>query len=117
MRGPPITVTCECGEARSLAYGERWRCERCGRVWNTEQIPVDEYQGLTRDLRRYRFETVGAALVVLALLLPLAFFVNEGFVFLIPILLALVAILYGPFWKRKVRRRVADRPRWELEPE
>jgi hypothetical protein len=117
MRGPPIRVTCECGEVRSLRYGERWECESCGRRWNTEQIPVDQYRGLTRDLRRYRFETIGAALVILAVLVPLAIFVNEGLIFAIPILLGLAAILYGPFWKRKVRRRIAERPRWNLEPE
>ena len=25
LKGPPITVTCECGEKRELAYGERWQ--------------------------------------------------------------------------------------------
>ena len=51
------------------------------------------------------------ALVVVALL------VNEGLLLTIPILLAFAAILAGPYWKRKVRERVARRPRWELHPE
>lgn len=117
MRGPPIRVTCECGEVRSLSYGERWECEQCGRRWNTEQIPAEEYRGLMRDLRRYRLETIVAAVAILAVLIPLAVFVSESLIFMIPILLAVGAILYGPFWKRKVRRRIAERPRWELEPE
>ena len=28
-RGPPITLTCDCGERRYLRYGERWTCEKC----------------------------------------------------------------------------------------
>ena len=35
MREPPITVTCDCGTAASLAYGERWTCPTCGKAWNT----------------------------------------------------------------------------------
>jgi hypothetical protein len=117
MRGPPIKVSCDCGEARSLAYGERWRCERCGRTWNTEQIPAEEYRGLTRDLRRYRLEMIVVALLAAATLVALVLFVDEALVFVVPVLFGLGAILYGPVWKRKVRRRIADRPRWQLDPE
>src|SRR3712207_76550 len=38
VQGPPITITCECGEKRALRYGTRWTCERCGRTWDTNQI-------------------------------------------------------------------------------
>jgi hypothetical protein len=117
VRGPPITITCECGEKRSLRYGERWRCERCGRRWNTEQIPADEYRGLIRDLRRLRLATLAVAVPVAGGLVVLALVVNKGLLLTVPILLAFAAILAGPFWKRKVRERVARRPRWELHPE
>ena len=117
MRGPPITVRCECGESRSLRYGERWTCERCGRTWNTEQIPADEYRGLVRSLRRLRFGALAGAAVLAAVLLAIALMVNEALVFMIPIVLGAVAIFYGPFWKRKVRRLAAERPRWHLEAE
>lgn len=117
MRGPPITVTCECGEVRSLRYGDVWTCETCGRRWNTSQIPSDEYTGLMRALRRDRLEMVAAALLVVALFVPLIVFVSESFIFLLPILLAGAAIAYGPVWKKRVRRRIAERPRWELHPE
>lgn len=117
VRGPPISVTCECGERRDLAYGERWTCESCGRVWNTEQIPADEYGSLVRDLRRYKLQMLVAAVVVLVILLALVVFVDEGLVFVVPVLVAILAIFYGPFWKKKVRRRIAERPRWNLEPE
>jgi hypothetical protein len=117
MRGPPIHVICDCGEERDLSYGETWTCERCGKRWNTQQIPLEEYQGLTRELRRLRFATIGLAVLVVAVLLPLVFFVNEALLFLVPILLAMGAILLGPLWKKRVRRLVAERPRWELHPE
>jgi hypothetical protein len=117
VRGFPIQVTCECGNERSLAYGERWRCERCEREYDTARIPEAEYRGLMRDLRRYRLEMVGAALAIAAVFLPLAFFVNMGLLFVLPFLLAFGAIFYGPVWKKRVRRRIAERPRWELEPE
>lgn len=117
MRGPPITITCDCGEAGSLRYGERWQCPRCGRRWSTEQIPAAEYEGLVRDLRRFKLQMVVAVLVVLAVFVPLIVFVNQGFVFVVPLLLGGAAIFYGPIWKRRVRRRVADAPRWELHPD
>jgi hypothetical protein len=64
-----------------------------------------------------RFLTLGIAVGVLAVLVPLAIFVNQGLVLMIPLVLALPAILLGPVWKRRVRQLVAERPRWELHPE
>ena len=40
LKGPPITLTCECGEKHDLPYGERWECESCGRIWDTEPDPA-----------------------------------------------------------------------------
>ena len=40
-KGPPITLTCECGEKRELRYGESWRCESCGRSFDTRRIPLE----------------------------------------------------------------------------
>jgi hypothetical protein len=48
-KGPPITVKCECGQRRDLRYGERWRCEGCGRNYDTNRIPVGEYAALRHD--------------------------------------------------------------------
>lgn len=70
-----------------------------------------------RQLRRYRIYPVAAALAVLAAYVPLVFLVDEGIVFSAPILLAVLAIGLGPLWKRRVRRAVAERPRWRLHPE
>jgi hypothetical protein len=117
VRGPPIHVTCDCGNERDLRYGDRWECEQCGRTWNTEQIPAGEYQGLVSDLRRLRVGAMVAAGGAVAAVLLLAYFVSPGALFIGPILLALAAILLGPVWKSRVRRIVAARPRWELHPE
>ena len=53
-KGPPITVTCECGARKELFYGERWTCPDCGRSYDTSHIPADEYQAIRRLQLRYR---------------------------------------------------------------
>jgi hypothetical protein len=117
MRKPPITVKCECGETKELAYGERWQCERCARSWDTRQIPAAEYDGLLRRMRRYRLEALVVGAVLAAILIPLIAVVNEGFIFVIPVVAAVWLFLYLPMWRRKVRRAARDAPRWELHPE
>jgi hypothetical protein len=117
VRGPRITVTCECGEKRSLRYGERWPCEACGRTWDTGQIPADEYRGFARDLRRPKLVALGVALALAGVIAIVALFTTLGFLFTLPFILGGVAILAGPPWKRWVRRRMARRPSWELHPE
>ena len=117
VRGPPIKITCDCGEAASLRYGQRWECPSCGRRWNTAQIPAEEYRGLARVLRRYKLLAVGAAVAILVAYVPLVFLVAERIILTAPILLAGLAILAGPFWKKRVRRAIAERPRWQLHPE
>ncbi len=110
-------ITCECGEKRSLGYGERWTCEKCGQAWNTAQIPEDEYRGFVRDVRRPKLVAVAVALGLAGVVALVAVLVNLGLLLTLPILLGGVAILAGPVWKKAVRRRIADRPRWELHPE
>ncbi len=117
MKQPPITITCECGETRAVPYGERWHCESCGRRWNTQQIPADEYEGLLRSIRRFRLEVIGFAAVAAAVLVPLIVFVNPGLIIVMPAVVAAWLFIYLPFWRRKVRRTARDAPRWELHPE
>ena len=117
MKRPPITITCDCGEAKDVPYGERWTCERCGRRWNTQQIPVEEYEGLLRRMRRLRLHVLAFALAVGAVLIPLIVFVSGRFVFLAPPVAFLWIFLYVPFWRRNVRRAAASGPSWELHPE
>jgi hypothetical protein len=117
VRKPPITITCDCGEKREVPYGERWRCEGCGRSWDTSQIPVDEYEGFLRRTRRARLEAVGVAVVLAAILVPLIVLVDARFIFVVPVVAAAWLFLYLPAWRRRARRAAHDSPRWELHPE
>jgi hypothetical protein len=56
FRAPRITLTCDCGVARQVAYGESYACG-CGRQWSTEGVPADDYAAIRRLDRNYR--TVG----------------------------------------------------------
>ena len=117
MQRPPITVSCDCGETREVPYGEAWRCESCGRVWDTNQIPAEEYEGLLRRMRRVRLEAFALAAALAAILVPLIVFWNPTLVFAIPALAAAWLFLYLPFWRRKTRRVAASSPHWELRPD
>ena len=114
-RGPPITVTCECGQKRDLRYGERWRCDGCGRSYDTNRIPVQEYASLRRDRVHDR-------------ILPTAVFVLLGCLVLVLVLVGrplaavlvvpFVGFVWGTFVRPKRRRRqykaIAERPRWQI---
>lgn len=117
MRGPPITIRCECGELRHVPYGERWQCERCGRRWNTAQIPAEEYWGIMREMRRFRLGAIGVALVLGVTFALLAFLVSQSLLLLLPVVLAGWYIWYMPWWRRKLRRRARSLPKWQLHPE
>jgi hypothetical protein len=117
MKPPPITIECECGERKEVAYGEVWQCERCGRRWNTNQIPAAEYEGLMSTMRRFRLEVLAFAVAAAAVLVPLIVFVNPAFIFLAPIAAAMWLFLYLPNWRRRARRAASGSPRWELHPE
>jgi hypothetical protein len=117
MRRPPITIKCECGETRAVAYGERWRCESCGCSWNTQQIPAEEYEGLLRRMRRHQFEALAAAALAAAVFVPLIVAVSSRFILLIPMVMTIWLFLFLPFWRRRYRRTARGAPRWELHPE
>jgi len=114
---PPITINCECGESRQVAYGDRWRCEACGRSWNTQQIPPEEYEALLRRVRRHKLEALATTAIAAAVMIPLIVVVSFRFVLLVP--MVIVAWLYValPFWRRRYRRTARGAPRWELHPE
>ena len=117
MKGAPITIRCDCGEVRHVRYGDRWQCERCGRNWNTAQIPPDEYWGLMREMRRLRLSVIVIALGLALVFGLLALFVAESLFLLLPVVLAFWFILYMPWWRRNVRRRARSAPKWNLRPE
>jgi Flp pilus assembly protein TadB len=117
-RGPPITVKCECGERRELRYGERWRCEGCGRAYDTNRIPVQEYASLRRDRVRDRMlpSIVFAAVAVVAAVL-----VVIGRPLAVIVVLPLTGFVWSSFVRPARRRRqyqaIADRPRWQIRAE
>ena len=117
MGKPPITITCECGVTKDVAYGERWQCEECGRSWNTKQIPAEEYDGLLRRMRRHKIEALAATAVAAAVLVSLMVAVGGRFFLLIPIVMAMWLFLFLPFWRRRYHRTARGAPRWELHPE
>jgi hypothetical protein len=117
-RGPAITITCECGEARPLHYGERWTCEKCGRSWNTRRIPLEEYEHLRRTQLRYRWIPLAAAGLVLVSLIALIVLGRAFTGILFAALIAMGWSTYGrPRWKQRYLKAIADRPSWNIEPE
>ncbi|MGH2802206.1 MAG: hypothetical protein ACRDL4_04055 [Thermoleophilaceae bacterium] len=118
LRGPPIALTCECGEKRDLRYGEVWICEQCGRRWNTRQIPPEQYDAIRRTQLRYRVLPVLYGLLVASTAL---FFTLTGNLFSVFILLPLAMMgwffFVRPAHRKRYRRAISDLPRWELRPE
>jgi len=117
MAKPPIVITCDCGESKAIPYGERWVCERCGRSWNTAQIPVEEFEGLLRQVRRRKLEALGAGALFAGILVPLVVLGGARFILLIPLGMAGWLFVFLPFWRRRVRSVARDAPKWQLRPE
>jgi hypothetical protein len=117
-RGPPITVTCQCGERRYLHYGERWTCEKCGRRWNTRSIPLEEYAALRRVQLRYRRIPLLVSLVSLACVIVFVV-LGKAFGGLIVVAFAATAwsMFVRPFHKRRYREQLAKLPTWKIEPD
>lgn len=118
MKGPPISITCECGTVRGVPYGERWTCETCGRTWDTTQIPATEYDAVLAPVRRYRLLVLTPPLALAAVLMPLAILVDARFAFLLFFLVMGFTLLIVPFLRRRTSAQVLDStPRWVLRPE
>ena len=117
-RGPPITLTCECGERRQLRYGESWRCETCGRTWSTARIPVEQYAEVRRTALRYR--RLPMAISVLALVCVVAFIIVGkalGGLIIVVLVATTWSMFFRPMYRRRYRRALAELPSWEIEPE
>jgi Flp pilus assembly protein TadB len=118
LRGPPITITCECGEKRHLHYGETWQCERCAKRWDTRQIPAAQYDAIRRLQWRFRLMPIAFGVVVAALAI---FFTLTGNIFNVFVLLPLAMLIWfvflRPTHQRRYRQAIADLPRWELRPQ
>lgn len=117
MAKPPITIRCECGRTKDVAYGERWHCEGCGRSWNTQHIPAEEYEQLLRRVRRHKLEALAGIGLMAAVFVPLIAVVSARFIALIPLVMAFWLFVFLPYWRRRYRRTAYNAPRWELHPE
>ena len=118
VRGPPITVTCDCGSVANVPYGERWSCPDCARTWDTAQIPHEDYARLLASVRRYRLIVLGPPLALAAVLIPLAVVAGLQFAFLLLVLVMAYALLVMPRIRSRatesVRRNAAT---WKLRSE
>jgi hypothetical protein len=116
LRGPPIAVTCACGQRHSVRYGEAWTCPDCGRVWDTSDIPREEYAAIRRITLRFRALPVLLGLFVATLALFFVLTGNSSAVFvLLPLaLIGWFSYLRGAH-RRRYRAALADRQRWRLE--
>ena len=118
LRGPPIAVACECGEKRDLRYGERWTCESCGRTYDTNRIPREDYDAIRRTQLRFRALPVAFGVAVAALAIFFTLTGNTFSVFfLLPVALMGWFVFVRPIHRRRYRRAIADLPRWELRAE
>jgi hypothetical protein len=116
MRGAPITLRCTCGESVHVPYGERWECPECHKLWDTNQIPAEQYWGIMREMRRLRLVAMGVALAIAVVGLALALVVGSQFIIVSMLVVAFWFIWYMPYWRRKVRSRARHLPTWSLHP-
>ena len=118
LRGPPITVTCDCGSARGLRYGEQWVCENCGRRWNTSQIPPEQYASIRKLQLRFRILPIMLGLLVAALAIFFTLTHNVLSVFfLLPCSMVIWFAILRPVHRARYRSAIARLPRWSLHPE
>jgi uncharacterized membrane protein len=110
-------VTCECGNVRLLPYDTRWECERCGRRWNTGQIPAAEYEQLARRVRRYKFEAVAFGVLLVAVFAPLMILVDVRLGITGLIVFFAWAFLVRPRQRRKLVEATRGTSDWQLTPE
>ena len=104
-------------EARP-ALRRAWHCERCGKRWDTRQIPAEQYDAIRRLQWRFRLVPIALGLVVAALAI---FFTLTGNIFNVFVLLPLAMMIWfvflRPTHQRRYRQAIADLPRWELRPQ
>jgi hypothetical protein len=117
-RGPRITLTCECGERRYLHYGERWRCEKCGRTWDTRRIPLEQYAALrATQLRFRRIPLVISIVVLIAAVASIIAGQAIGGLLLVAVVATTWSMFFRPLHRRKYRAALADLPTWTIKPE
>ncbi len=118
LRGPPITLTCECGERADVPYGEAWDCPACGRRYDTARIPSEDYERIRRTQLRFRILPIAYALFVSAVAVFFLVTGNEFSIFFwLPVSLMAWFMLIRPVHRRRYREAITDLPRWDLRAE
>jgi len=118
VRAPLITITCDCGAAAEVAYGDRWSCEACGKTWDTAQIPASEYDVLVRGVSRYRLLALGPPLLLAAILIPLAVLSGLQYALLLFVLVMAWGLLVIPQLRRRASTHIRTSTKsWKLRPE
>jgi hypothetical protein len=114
---PKITITCDCGEKRKLAYGDDYVCE-CGRSWSTKQVPAADYEAIRTLDRRYRrrgwciFGGFGLVCLAVGATRP------TSLLFLIPAGMMTWFVFFRPMVRRRHWRAIqALTRRWTLRAE
>jgi len=118
LRGPPITVRCQCGESADLPYGERWHCPSCGRIYDTNKIPRADYDRIRRIQLRFRILPVVYGLIISGIAV---FFISTGntfsLFFLLPVGMMAWFMLIRPVHRGRYRQAIAELPSWDLSAE
>ncbi|HKO25900.1 MAG TPA: hypothetical protein VJU80_00465 [Solirubrobacteraceae bacterium] len=117
-RGPKITVACRCGSKQYLSYGEQWTCEECGRHWDTNQIPVEQYAAIRSTQLRYRRVPIAISVVALACIVA-GVLVGKalGGLIIVAIIATTWSMFFRPIHSRKYRQALAQLPTWTLTPD
>ena len=117
-RGPKITVSCRCGEDRLLSYGEDWTCEQCGRHWDTNQIPVEQYAAIRATQLRYRRVPIAISVVALAGVIAAVVAGKAlGGLLIVGVVATTWSMFFRPMHSRKYRAALAQLPTWTLTPD
>ena len=116
-KGPLITVKCECGKKRELHYGEQWKCEGCGRRFDTNKIPIEEYAAIRRTQIRYRLFPLVAGIFLLAAVI-LVWVQGRAFSALavVAFFVASWGVFGRPFYRSRYRRALSKAtPTWTIK--
>ncbi len=116
--GPKITLTCDCGKSRLLRYGERWTCESCGKTWDTNKIPMDQYAAVRATSLRFRrlpliISLLSLACVVACIIIGKAL----GGLLIIAVAATTWSMFFRPLHRRRYRAALAELPSWKIKPE
>ena len=120
MAAPRITLRCDCGKSEAyVAYGERWTCELCGRTYDTNRIPAEDFEAIETLRRRYRIAGYAGISLVAAFVLLLALTAQEFQIFIgLPLILLVWFTYVRPIMRSRYRRRVGELQRtWTLKAE